>query len=121
MRLIPACESFYRWAVDLIPPRARRIVELGAGSGILTTLIRAAFPEAAIHLIDFSEPMLDLARQRFAADGEASKNMFFHHADYVTEELPAQNCAVVSSLSIHHLEDEDKRLLFGKTHVFAQT
>lgn len=114
-RLIPGCDTFYRWAVDLIPRRAKQITELGAGSGILTALVRARFPEAKIHLIDFSGPMLDLARQRLLAEGPGGETVF-HQADYVTGDLPAENCAVISSLSIHHLDDADKQSLFRKAH-----
>src|SRR5665213_2079364 len=64
--LIPGCDTFYRWAIDLIPPRAKNILDLGAGSGLLTTLIRNRFPNARIHLIDFSAPMLELASTRLA-------------------------------------------------------
>jgi len=60
-RLIPGCDAFYQWAIDLIPADAEEILDLGAGSGFLTVLIRNRFPQARIHLIDFSGPML--ARQ----------------------------------------------------------
>lgn len=113
-RLIPGCDVFYRWAVDLVPRRAKRITELGAGSGILTAMLRAQFPHAEIHLMDFSAPMLELARQRLCADNVPDPTVVFHEADYVAQELPSENCAVISSLSIHHLDDRDKQGVFGK-------
>jgi tRNA (cmo5U34)-methyltransferase len=106
--LIPGCDNFYRWAIDLIPPRAKNILDLGAGSGILTRLIRNRFPNARIHLIDFSAPMLELAGTRLGND----PHITYQKADYLTEPLPETLCAVVSSLSIHHLDDNDKRALF---------
>jgi tRNA (cmo5U34)-methyltransferase len=111
-KLIPGCDTFYRWAIDLIPPRAKNIVDLGAGSGLLTILIRNRFPEAHIQLIDFSAPMLDIARLRLGND----PNITFHRSDYVKEPLPQQLCAVASSLSIHHLDDADKRTLFERIY-----
>ena len=111
--LIPGCDRFYRWAVDLIPASAKYIIDLGAGSGLLTRLVRQRFPEARIHLIDFSGAMLKLARGRLGLDEKLS----FTQADYATEPLPAGACAVVSSLSIHHLEDEGKRRVLHK--IFA--
>jgi len=110
--LIPGCDTFYRWAIDLIPPRAKTIVDLGAGTGLLTILIRDRFPAAHIHLVDFSEPMLALARERLAGDA----NLSFHQADYLAEPLPRDLCAVVSSLSIHHLDDAGKREIFRRAH-----
>jgi tRNA (cmo5U34)-methyltransferase len=107
MKLIPAHEAFYAAALEQIPTDATRIVELGAGSGLFSAMIRAAFPKAHLHLIDFSQPMLDLARQRL---GE-SPNLTYVLADYTTEPLPTPCDAVISALSIHHLEDEQKRVI----------
>jgi tRNA (cmo5U34)-methyltransferase len=108
--LIPGCDTFYRWAIDLIPAGAKDILDLGAGSGLLTVLIRNRFPKARIHLIDFSAPMLSLAGTRLGNDPLIT----YQRADYVKEPLPEKLCAVVSSLSIHHLDDADKRILFKK-------
>ena len=111
-RLIPGCDTFYRWAVDLIPAGARRILDLGAGSGLLTILVCDRFPEANIHLMDFSGAMLDLARRRLGD----SPTITYEQADYVVAPLPRNMDAVVSSLSIHHLENEDKRRVFRKIY-----
>ena len=111
-RLIPGCDAFYRWAIDLIPARAKRIVDLGAGSGLLSVLVRERFPDAQLHLIDFSAPMLDLARARLGDDPQVA----YQQADYVTGDLPEGVCAVVSSLSIHHLDDADKRAVFQRVY-----
>lgn len=111
-RLVPGCDALYGWAIDLIPSRAKTILDLGAGSGLLTVLVRDRFPDAHIHLMDFSEPMLKLARERLAAD----ENLTFHQADYIAEELPGNLCAIISSLSVHHLDDDGKRAVFRKAH-----
>jgi tRNA (cmo5U34)-methyltransferase len=111
-RLIPGCEGFYRGAIDLIPLRAKTILDLGAGSGLLTVLVRDRFPHAHIHLMDFSESMLKLARERLAGD----ENVTFHQADYIAEELPGDLCAIISSLSVHHLDEDGKQAVFRKAH-----
>jgi tRNA (cmo5U34)-methyltransferase len=107
MKLIPGHESFYAAALELIPTDATRIVELGAGSGLFSAMLRAAFPAAHLTLIDFSANMLALARNRIGGD----PHITFLLADYTTEPLPANSDAIVSSLSIHHLEDERKHAL----------
>jgi tRNA (cmo5U34)-methyltransferase len=111
-KLIPCFDTFYRWAVDLIPPGADHILDLGAGTGLLSAFIRARFPDARLHLIDSSEPMLVQARERFAGDQEA----FCELGDYRTAAWGSHYDAVVSALSIHHLENEAKRALFAKIH-----
>lgn len=111
-KLIPGCDTFYRWALDLIPARAKVICELGAGSGLMTRLLRDRFPSAHLHVIDFSTAMLDLAKNRLGKD----PNITWHQFDYAKEPLPQNLCAVVSSLSIHHLDVEDKRTVFQKSY-----
>ena len=110
MKLIPGHEAFYAAALELIPTDAMRIVELGAGSGLFSTMLHAAFPEAHLTLIDFSEPMLGLAKARLGNDAQVT----FMLADYTAEPLPKDCDAIVSSLSIHHLEDERKRALLQR-------
>ena len=112
MKLIPCHEAFYRAALALIPASAQYILELGAGSGLFSAMLRANFPSAHLHLIDFSEPMLALARQRLGSSGDPLLTCSL--ADYTAHPLPAGCDAVVSSLSIHHLEDAAKRTLFER-------
>lgn len=110
MKLIPGHERFYAAALELIPTDAAMIVELGAGSGLFSTMLRAAFPEAQLTLVDFSEKMLALAQARLGSDARIR----FLMADYTTAPLPTSCDAVVTSLSIHHLEDERKRELLPR-------
>jgi len=112
-KLIPCYDAFYRRACDLIPGGAKRILDLGAGTGILTTFVRFWYPDAHIDLMDFSAPMIDIARQRLASD----TNVSFEIADYNTAPLGENYDAIVSALSIHHLEHPAKRALFAK--IFA--
>lgn len=107
-RLIPGFEGLYRWAVDLVPNDATQILDLGAGTGLLAALIRARFPDASLHLIDLSAAMLAKARERFEGDTRTT----FEVAGYSVAALQGRYNAVVSALSIHHLEDDAKRALF---------
>ena len=111
-RLIPGCDTFYGWAIRLLPSDAERIVDLGAGSGLLTVLVRNRFPSAHIWLLDFSQSMLDLARKRLEDDS----TLTFCLGDYSAGPLPENVCAAVSSLSIHHLEDEAKQKTFARIY-----
>ena len=112
-KLIPCYNAFYRRTTDLIPGGATRILDLGAGTGLLSSFVRSWYPEAHIHLLDVSEPMLQRARARLSTD----TNVSFEIADYSTAQLGEGYDAVVSALSIHHLDDTSKKALFHR--IFA--
>jgi len=109
-RLIPCYNAFYRRATDLIVHDARNILDLGAGTGLLSTFVRQWYPQAHIILADLSEPMLAKARVRFADDS----NVTFEVTDYTTAPINGTYDSIVSGLSIHHIDDDAKRALFAK-------
>jgi len=111
-KLIPCYDALYRRTTDLIPAGASKILDLGAGTGLLSVFVRNWYPQAHIHLMDVSEPMLAKARERLVNDA----NVSFETADYVNAPLGENYDAIVSALSIHHLDDATKKLLFKKIH-----
>ena len=54
--------------------------------------------------------MLALAHERLGIDPDIT----YHHADYTKSPLPQSVCAIVSSLSIHHLDDPEKQLVYRR-------
>jgi tRNA (cmo5U34)-methyltransferase len=112
-KLIPCYDAFYRRATDLIPAGALDILDLGAGTGLLSAFVRSWYPEARIHLLDVSAPMIERARARLADD----RGVSFEVADYATAPLGGPYDAVVSALSIHHLHHDTKKSLFAR--IFA--
>jgi tRNA (cmo5U34)-methyltransferase len=113
-KLIPPYERFYSTAVALLPfePIAEiRILDLGAGTGLLSAFIREKFPNAHLHLVDIAETMLDRAKARLG-----SNRTTYFACDYGTEPIQGQWNAIVSALSIHHLTDEAKQNLFGRIY-----
>jgi tRNA (cmo5U34)-methyltransferase len=109
-KLIPCYDAFYRRATDLIAHDARNILDLGAGTGLLSQFVRQWYPNAHIVLADLSEPMIAKARVRFAND----TNVSFEVTDYTTAPINGTYDSIVSALSIHHIDDEAKRALFAK-------
>jgi tRNA (cmo5U34)-methyltransferase len=113
-RLIPPFAGFYGAAVDalaLAGPDVRRVLDLGAGTGLLAGFVHAAYPGARLTLVDGAAAMLDRARERV---GDAAADLIV--AD-LAEPLPAGPWdAVVSALAIHHLDDPGKRALFARVH-----
>src|SRR5215210_9420462 len=64
-RLVPPFDDFYGTAVDalgLAGRPLRRVLDLGAGTGLLARRVRAALPEAELVLLDAAPAMLEEAR-----------------------------------------------------------
>jgi len=97
--------------LEHVPPGARHILDLGTGDGRLLALMRADRREMLGVGLDFSELMLEAARERFGHDERVE--LVKHD---LAEPLPALGRfdAVVSSMAIHHLEHERKRSLYGE-------
>ncbi len=113
-RLVPDYDAFYGAVVDVLSLNAqppRRVLDLGAGTGLLSAGVLAAFPGAEIELLDASEPMLTEATERLGGAAHA-----VHVADMADELPDGPFDAIVSALAIHHLTDADKRRLFARTH-----
>jgi tRNA (cmo5U34)-methyltransferase len=106
-RLVPCFDAFYGAAVALVADTAPAdILDLGAGTGLLSALLADACPEARLHLLDGSAPMLEQARARL---GERPVAM--HLADLADPLPDGPYDAIVSALAIHHLPDPVKRTL----------
>lgn len=97
--------------LDHVLRDARRILDLGTGDSRLLALLRIDRPEIVAVGLDFSEVMLEAARERFADDERVE---LVQHD--LAEPLPelGRFDAVVSSFAIHHLEHERKRSLYGE-------
>ena len=109
-KLIPGYVDFYATALGLIPRDAGRILDLGAGTGLFSALVRERFPNAHLHLIDNSPEMLVRAEARMTGDRRYASQL----GDYTTCEWAEEYDCIVSALSIHHLEDGAKQTLFKR-------
>ena len=110
-QLIPCFDLFYGTAIELIPPDAKRVLDLGAGTGLLTVMVLNHAPSATVTLADVSTEMLEQAKIRLKTPSE---RCVFAPIDY-TVELPAGPFdVIVSALSIHHLEAPAKQRLFAR-------
>ena len=88
-----------------------RILDLGCGDGRLTALVLAAYPESSAICVDMSPPMLDAVTERFGGDDRVV--VATHDLE---QPLPFGGPfdAVISSLAIHHVEDDRKRTLYAE-------
>ena len=115
-QLVPCFDDFYGTVIDLIPFNHNaplKILDLGAGTGLLTSFVAEAFPKASLTLVDLSEEMLAKARERFS---DQLQRFSFCTLDYGESDLEGSYDAVVSAVSIHHVADEKKRRLFRQIY-----
>jgi len=96
-------------------PAIENVLDLGCGDGALAASVLARHQDASAVLVDFSEPMLARAQERFDGNDAAAVLV---HADFCErtwiDRLPDARPydLVISGYAIHHLDDERKLLLF---------
>ena len=109
--LIPLMDIFYSTAVELVKINNEKgnILDLGAGTGLLTKLVIKKYPNAKYTLVDIADEMLDIAKERF----ETLDNISFNVEDYRVGISGGKYEAIISALSIHHLDSYEKRDLYN--------
>lgn len=100
-----------RVLLDQIPPSTKRVLDLGSGDGRTLALVKLHRPNAEGVALDFSEPMLEKARKRFAKDPSVTIVKHDFNLPLPASELGSFD-AVVSSLAIHHLTHSRKKQLY---------
>ena len=114
--LVPGLDALYAALLEGVPfgvDEPIKVLDLGAGTGLLSAEISGRYPRARVTLVDLSVEMLRVARRRFVREPGRFE---FRVMDFARKDLPGGYDLVVSALSIHHLTDGDKRELFEKVH-----
>jgi len=113
-KFIPCFDDFYGVSVSAasIDTENPNILDIGAGTGLLSAFLMERYPDASFTLIDLSEKMLDIAKSRF----KGKSNVKYIVADYSKYSFVEKYDLVVSALSIHHLEDEEKKRIYKKSY-----
>jgi tRNA (cmo5U34)-methyltransferase len=113
-KLIPPFDRFYGAAVDAISfggNKPKRVLDLGAGTGLFSSLIADRYPEIKFVLQDGSPAMLEQAAELLGDKIEDSQ------VSDLADPFPGDSyCAVVSSLAIHHLDDAGKQDVYARAH-----
>src|SRR5215207_7609746 len=111
---VPEREQQIAAFVDLIPVYEQpfTILELSCGEGLLAAALLERFPNCTVYGFDGSPAMLDHARRQLAHYGGRFRTQLFDLADSSWRTQPWPVHAVVSSLTIHHLDGAQKQQLF---------
>jgi tRNA (cmo5U34)-methyltransferase len=90
-------------------------LDLGSGDGILAAAILGEYPSARGVLADFSEPMLEQAREHLKehADQLVFENLDYGSPDWIHRiQVYSPFDTIVSGYSIHHQPDARKRQVY---------
>lgn len=109
-KLIPCFKDFYTICLLIIERQTslQTVLDIGAGTGLFTQFIYEQKPNLHFTLVDISSDMLAVAKERFAGAG----NVAYQELDFSKEAITGKYDLIISALAIHHLEDEQKKVLY---------
>lgn len=112
--IIPCFDDFYGTAVSLAEAQKPQpdILDIGAGTGLLSAMLLKRHPGAKLALIDISDHMMAIARKRF----ENRHDVEYIIDDFASYDFTRSFDLVVSALAIHHLTDKEKSALYRKVY-----
>ena len=114
-KFIPCFDDYYIGTTGFIASnlaKPKRILDLGAGTGLLSYYWYQHFPDAAYVLVDIADDMLRIAKTRFAG----ADNVTYQVENYADGLPDGQFDVIVSALSIHHMDDSEKSSLFAQIY-----
>ena len=117
-KLIPCFDELYSIPISLITlipgKKSTRlnVLDIGAGTGLLTSFLLEKYPDSNVTLIDMAVGMMDIAKIRF----KGNNNINYIIADYVDYDFGGIFDVIISAMSIHHLTHNDKQGLFAKIY-----
>lgn len=119
-KFIPCFDDYYENTTKLITSNIdvpKRVLDLGAGTGLLTYYWFKECKSAEYVLVDIADEMLEVSKKRFAGLANVSHQVM----DY-TKQLPdGKFDTIISALSIHHLDDIQKAKLFYQIYEVLPT
>lgn len=113
-KFIPCFNDFYGRCTSIITALIKkekpRILDIGTGTGLLTAYWHKFLPNAIFDIVDNSEKMLEIADARF----RGVENINIIKDDYTINIPTRKYDAVISALSLHHIDGDIKSTLYKK-------
>lgn len=93
-----------------LPEDVKRILDIGAGSGLELEEVYRRFPRVQVTAVDISQGMLEHLRERFP-----DRDIKIVAGDYFTADFGSEPYdAVITSMSLHHWKPDEKRRLYPR-------
>jgi trans-aconitate 2-methyltransferase len=118
--MLPRYDEMLDAVTRCLPITTNRILELGCGTGELSLKVLSRCPSAEVVAVDYSPRMLQFAQQKIQVAGYTDRwtGIETDFGDWANNssavEIGTGFDACVSSLAIHHLQDEMKLKLFQR-------
>jgi tRNA (cmo5U34)-methyltransferase len=110
-KLIPHYDKMIDAMVSAIPFSDEKIfsmIDLGCGTGTISQSVKSRFPNIQITCVDIAEKMLEIAKDKIGG------NLICIQADFNKFDFPEKYDLILSSLALHHLENDNDKLAFYK-------
>jgi len=91
-----------------------KMLDIGCGNGDVTAEILAIEPNASVCLVDFSDEMIQLVRERFKDKGKIEIIKHDLNSGLPNKVMTTKFDAVVSCFAIHHIEYENRARLYSQ-------
>lgn len=93
----------------VLPEGTKRVLDLGAGTGLELIPLFERFPDARVTVVDVAEEMLEQLKTRPFAD-----KLEIICGDFFFTDFGEGFDAMISTSALHHFTEEDKTRLFAK-------
>lgn len=107
----PHVKEISAFFYEEIPTNVHNVLDLGTGDGRILDMVKQKNPNVRGVALDFSEPMLERAKQRFQND-KSVKIIKHDLNDPLPKGIGEPFDLVISGLAIHHVDHERKKLLY---------
>ena len=101
---------------DNLDKETKRVLDLGAGTGLELIYLFHKFPKVEITVIDITENMINKLKERSFAD-----HITTICGDFFEVEFGNDYDAVISTSTLHHFTKEEKEILYKKIYNCLKT
>ena len=110
-KVTPRYDEMLEALINAIPDvsDSPRVLDLGCGTGNITLKVFKRFPNAHVTCLDLSENMLEIAKEKLA-----DYDVEYVLGDFTIIDLIDEYDAIISSLALHHIRDDEGKLAMYK-------